>query len=205
MLAERGMWLAYLFQGLMVLNGLFAYATGQLSEAFTATLMIALSVVPYIVAARENIRFPWFVYFLISLALWFHVAGYIQGFYVDLYPYYDKLAHLVSGTTIALLGFLGVVYLDKHWEMALTPAFVAGFTVIFGLALGGVWEIYEFLVDRIFGGSLAGPMQVSLEDTMLDMIFVLVGSVMVATVALIYFRTHEVDDVTESLQELPGQ
>ncbi|MGD9936818.1 MAG: hypothetical protein AB7S61_05015 [Methanoregulaceae archaeon] len=199
------MWLAYLFQGLMVLNGVYAYVTGQLAEAFTATFMIALSVVPYVVAARENIRFPWFVYFLISFALWFHVAGYIQGFYVDLYPYYDKIAHLVSGTTIALLGFLGVIYLDKHWKMALTPLFVASFTVTFGMALGGVWEIYEFLVDLVFGGSLAGPMQNSLEDTMLDMIFVLVGSVIVAAVALVYFRTHEVDDVTESLQEIPGE
>ena len=73
------------------------------------------------------------------------------------------------------------------------------------MALGGVWEIYEFLVDLVFGGSLAGPMQNSLEDTMLDMIFVLVGSVIVAAVALVYFRTHEVDDVTESLQEIPGE
>ena len=204
MVAEKGMYLAYLFQALIALSGVYAYATGQVGEAFTAAFMFALSVVPYVVAARENIRFPWFVYFLISLALWFHAAGYAQGFYVDLYPYYDKVAHLVSGITIALLGFLGVVYLDRHWGMNLTPLFVAGFTIIFGLALGAVWEMYEFLVDMIFGGSLAGPMQNGLADTMLDMIFVLVGSLMVALVALSYFRNHRVDDLGDSLEELPG-
>jgi len=204
MVAEKGMYLAYLFQALIALSGVYAYASGQIAETFTALLMFALSVVPYVVAARENIRFPWFVYFLISLALWFHVAGYVQGFYVDLYPYYDKVAHLVSGITIALLGFLGVVYLDRHWRMRLTPLFVAGFTIIFGMALGALWEMYEFLVDMIFGGSIGGPMQNGLADTMLDMIFVLVGSVMVALVALSYFRNHRVDDVGDSLEELPG-
>ncbi len=202
MVAVNGMYLAYLFQVLIALSGIYAYVTGQIGEAFTATFMFALSIVPYAVAARESIRFPWFVYFLISLALWFHVAGYVQGFYVDLYPYYDKVAHLVSGITIALLGFLGVVYLDRHWRMRLTPLFIAGFTIIFGLALGAVWEMYEFLVDMFFWGSLAGPMQNSLADTMLDMIFVLVGSLIVAMVALSYFRSHRVDEVGDSLEEL---
>jgi hypothetical protein len=83
--------------------------------------------------------------------------------------------------------------------MGLTPLFIVGFTVIFGLALGAAWEIYEFLVDLVFGGPLAVPMQNSLEDTMLDMIFVLIGSLIVAGVAIAYFHNHRKCELEDAI------
>lgn len=199
MAASQGMYLAYFFQALIAANGIYAFFTGQYGEMFTAFFMFGLTVVPYWAAERLDIRFPWFVFFLISLALWIHTAGYIQGWYVTLYPYYDKLAHLISGVSVALIGFLGVIFLERYWGMRLTPLFVAGFTVIFGLALGALWEIYEFLVDMVFGGSLGGPMQNDLGDTMLDMIFVLVGSAAVAVVGIAYFHNHHKSELADAI------
>lgn len=199
MAASQGMYLAYLFQALIAANGVYAFYTGQFGEMFTAFFMFGLTVVPYWAAERLDIRFPWFVFFLISLALWIHTAGYIQGWYVTLYPFYDKLAHLISGISVALIGFLGVIFLERYWRMSLTPLFVAGFTVIFGLALGALWEIYEFLVDNVFGGSLVGPMQNDLGDTMLDMIFVLIGSAAVALVGIAYFRRHGKSELADAI------
>lgn len=193
------MYLAYFFQALIAVNGVYAFLTGQYSEMFTAFLVFGLTFVPYWAAHRLDIRFPWFVYFLISLALWIHIAGYVQGWYFTLYPYYDKIAHLISGISIALIGFLGVIFLDRYWRMNLTPLFVAGFTVIFGLALGAVWEMYEFLVDQFFGGTFGPPMQNDLGDTMLDMIFVLIGSVAVAMVAIAYFHGHRKSELEDGL------
>jgi ABC-type Fe3+-siderophore transport system permease subunit len=161
--------------------------------------MFIATLVPSFVAHRMNINFPWFVYFLIALALWFHTAGYIQGYYELYYPYYDKIAHLVSGITVALLGFIGVMFLDRYWDMTLTPPFIVGFTIIFGMALGAFWEIYEFLVDTFLGGSLAGLMQNSLNDTMLDMMFVLAGSIIVAIMGLFYFRKNHKDGTAKSM------
>ncbi len=199
MSVPKGIYLAYFFQALIAVNGVYALATGRYGEMFTAFFMFGLTFVPYVAADRLDIRFPWFVYFLISLALWIHIAGYVQGWYVTLYPYYDKIAHLVSGISVALIGFLGVIFLERYWRMCLTPLFVAGFTVIFGLALGAIWEIYEFLVDQIFGGSLAGPMQNDLGDTMLDMIFVLIGSVGVALVGIAYFHSHRKSELADAM------
>lgn len=198
---RKGMYLAYLFQALIAANGVYAFLAGQYGEMFTAFFMFGLTIVPYVAADRLDIRFPWFVYFLISLALWIHIAGYVQGWYVTLYPYYDKVAHLVSGVSVALIGFLGVVFLERYWRMRLTPLFVAGFTVIFGLALGALWEIYEFFVDIVFGGSLNGPMQNSLADTMLDMIFVLIGSVGVALVGIAYFHNHRKSELADAMTD----
>ncbi|MBT8508610.1 hypothetical protein AZH53_09355 [Methanomicrobiaceae archaeon CYW5] len=198
---QYGMYLAYFFQALIGLNCVYAFFTGNLVGFFSALIMFIFTLVPYVVAQRMNIHLPWFVFFLIALALWFHTAGYIQGYYELYYPYYDKVAHLVSGTAVALLGFLGVVFLDKYWKMNLTAPFIVGFTIIFGMALGGFWEIYEFLIDTFFGGSLAGPMQNGLTDTMLDMMFVLAGSILVAIMGVFYFKHHRKEEITGSLSE----
>ena len=181
---EYGMYLAYIFQALIALNVVHAFLIGQYELMFTGLLMFILTLVPYIVGQKMNVTFPWFVYLLIAMALWFHTAGYIQGYYTTFYPYYDKIAHLVSGTTVALLGFLGVIFLDKYWDMNLKTPFIIGFTIIFGMALAGFWEIYEYFIDTFFGGSMAGPMQHGLDDTMLDMIFVLSGSIIVSVLAV---------------------
>lgn len=199
MAVSKGMYLAYLFQALIAVYGIYALVTGRYEEMFTAFFMFGLTFIPYVAANRLDIRFPWFVYFLIALSLWLHIAGYVQGWYVSLYPYYDKVAHLVSGISVALIGFLGVIFLDRYWRMNLTPLFIVGFTLIFGLALGAAWEIYEFFVDLVFGGPLAMPMQNSLQDTMLDMIFVLVGSVVVAVGGIAYLHGHRVEEIEDSM------
>lgn len=197
---EYGMYLAYIFQALIALNVIHAFIIGQYELMFTGLLMFILTLVPYIVAQKMNVNFPWFVYLLIAMALWFHTAGYIQDYYTIFYPYYDKIAHLVSGTTVALLGFLGVIFLDKYWDMNLKTPFIIGFTIIFGMALAGFWEIYEFLIDTFLGGSMAGPMQHGNTDTMLDMIFVLTGSVIVSIFGAFYFRHHRKEDITGSIE-----
>jgi hypothetical protein len=166
---------------------------------FTAFLLFGLTFVPYVAADRLDIRFPWFVYFLIALSLSIHISGYVQGWYVTYYPYYDKIAHLVSAISIALIGFLGVIFLDRYWRMNLTPLFIVLFTLTFGLALGGLWEIYEFTVDQLFGGFLNGPMQNGLADTMWDMIADLLGSAAVALIGVLYFRHHRLAEIEDSM------
>jgi hypothetical protein len=191
-----GIYLAYFFQALIALNAVYAFYIGEYHAMFTAILMFALTVIPYLVAERMDIHLPWFVFVLVALSLWFHTAGYIQGYYTTFYPYYDKVAHIVTGTTVALLGFLGVIFLDKYTKMNLTPVFIIFFTIIFGVALGAFWEMYEFLIDIAFGGNLAGPMQISLEDTMLDMIFTFGGSIIVAIMGVLWFQHHRKEEIT---------
>lgn len=191
-----GMYLAFFFQALIGLNAIYAFVLGEFQAMFTAVMMFILTLVPYVVSKRMNINLPWFVFFLIALALWIHTAGYIQGYYTIFYPYYDKVAHLVSGTTVALLGFLGVIFLDKYWKMTLTTPFIIGFTIIFSVALGAFWEMYEFFIDSVFGGSLAGTMQNGLNDTMWDMIFVLGGSIIVAILGSFYLKHHRKEEIT---------
>ena len=54
-------------------------------------------------------------------------------------------------------------------------------------------------MDLVFGSPLAVPMQNSLDDTMLDMIFVLIGSLIVAAVAIAYFHNHRKSELEDAM------
>jgi hypothetical protein len=193
-----GMYLAFFFQLLIALDMIYAFSLGYYTEGFSALFMFLLTLIPYWVAKKFDVEFPWFVYFLIALSFWFHTAGFIQGYYVTYYPYYDKVAHFASGIAIALLGFLGVIFIDRFGKMNLTEPFIVGFTIIFGLAMAAVWEIYEFAVDTFLGGSFAGRMQIGNTDTMLDMVTVLAASIIVAFIAVLWFRHHDKGDIMKA-------
>ena len=63
--------------------------------------------------------------------------------------------------------------------MNLSPVFIAVFAFCFALAMGAVWEIYEFTMDSVFGTNMQKYMldngtaligQAALQDTMKDII-----------------------------------
>ena len=192
-----GMVLSYIAQVLVGFNVLLAllFKPGDFPVAFILFLM---GMVIYVVAWKTKVRFPWFVYFLISLALLIHTSGYVQERYIK-FEYWDVLAHTVSGTIVALLGFLLILYLDRTRRYALDPLFVAVFVVLFGTFCEYVWEVWEFFIDTFFGGSLAGPMQGSNTDTMTDMVFVLIASLIVAVISYYYLKRRGVEVVVNDM------
>jgi mannose/fructose/N-acetylgalactosamine-specific phosphotransferase system component IIC len=182
-----GMYLAYFTLAALGFNALLAVYLGFGFGSALAGLLIAVT--PFLFTRYTKIKFPWFVYFLICLAVLIHISGYIQGRYLNI-PNWDTLAHTVSGSIIALLGFILILFLDKIRKYNLDPQFIAGFTIMFGLTGEYLWEIYEFLVDTFLGGSLAGKMQADNTDTMVDMIFVLVPSIIVAVGCYYYLHKN---------------
>ncbi|MCF0147745.1 MAG: hypothetical protein HUJ77_05025 [Clostridium sp.] len=81
---------------------------------------------------------------------------------------YDKFLHLLSGAIIAIIGYILFIYITNdisRKEMnPLTPAI---FVILFATAAAGVWEIWEFTTDSLFGLSAQNN---SLNDTMWDII-----------------------------------
>ena len=102
---------------------------------------------------------------------------------------WDVLAHTVSGTITALIGFLVILFWDKIKNYNLDAAFIGIFIVFFGCVFEYFWEIWEFFVDTFFGGSAAGLMQANNADTMSDMIFVLIASLIVG-IGCYYYIKH---------------
>jgi hypothetical protein len=154
-----------------------------------AIVLFLMALVIYLVPWNTKIMFPWFVYFLISLAILIHTSGYIQGRYLA-FVNWDALAHTVSGMIVALLGFLLILCWDKIKQFNLDTGFIGFFIIFFGGVFEYFWEIWEFFVDTFFGGSATGLMQANNADTMTDMIFVLISSLIVEIGVYIYLKCY---------------
>jgi hypothetical protein len=198
MARSAGMYLAYITQFFLGMNVVYAVVTGAWDQVPTGLVLFLIALVPYLITWRTKITFPWFVYFLASLALLIHTSGYIQARYIT-YPNWDILAHTVSGTILSLVGFVAILFLDRMRKYNLDPLGMAAFILGFGLVGEYLWEIFEFTIDQTIGGSLAGPMQANNFDTMTDMIFVLIASVIVALAAWYYLEKNGKEKVVNEM------
>lgn len=106
--------------------------------------------------------------------------GEVRNFYY-LIPYWDTILHAFSGAMLGALGFCLVIILNdaEQLKFNLSPFFVALFAFCFALAVGAVWEIYEFTFDGLLSlnmqkFALADGTQLvgheALTDTMKDII-----------------------------------
>lgn len=69
-----------------------------------------------------------------------------------------------------------VVYVlseNRAIDMQIRAGFVAFFAFLFAVSVGTLWEIFEFLMDQLFG---SGMQSGGLNDTMWDLILDTVGA-----------------------------
>ncbi len=192
-----GMYLAYFVQAAIAFNVLLAVVFKPEDVAIGLVLfLMALAI--YLFSWKTKIVFPWFVYFLTSLAILIHTSGYIQGRYLT-FVNWDMLAHFVSGTIVALMGFLVILFMDQRRKYNLDPPFIGIFIIFFGCVFEYFWEIWEFCVDTFLGGSAAGLMQANNTDTMTDMIFVLISSLVVGLGCYYYLKHYGKKDIYHSM------
>ena len=106
--------------------------------------------------------------------------GEIFSFYY-LIPHWDLYLHAMSGAMLGALGFILVDWLnkDEHVKLSMSPIFVSVFAFSFALAVGALWEIYEFSFDTLLGLNMqkfkdeSGTLFIgaaALRDTMGDLI-----------------------------------
>lgn len=76
--------------------------------------------------------------------------GEVRSFFFTV-PYWDKILHIFSGAMLGALGFTLVSSLNRtdRKHLCISPLFVAIFSFCFAVAMGVVWEIYEFFVDSV--------------------------------------------------------
>ncbi|MEX0722635.1 MAG: hypothetical protein WD357_00485 [Gracilimonas sp.] len=121
--------------------------------------------------------------------------GEVQDFYHRLW-WWDIALHTTAGLLMGILGFLLVYVLNesKRVELNMTPGFIAFFAFTFALAIGSVWEIFEFSMDQFFGMNMQKPMlgdPSGLTDTMWDIIVNAIGAFVMSFVGYGYLRSRK--------------
>ncbi len=196
---SRRVYLAWFMQGLILLEGFYGIIIGSTSIILTAGIGFFLTCIPYLIERKIHVTLPWEVNFLIAFAVFLHVAGYSQGLYLLLYPYYDKIAHFISSITVAVLAFVSILLINRFSCTKLVRWQIFFYIVIFTMAIGAFWEIYEYLMDTFFALYLTKPLQHGLDDTMIDLISDLVGGLIVATFGTWYIEKKTLDELTRSM------
>lgn len=143
--------------------------------------------IPSIISKKWKISIPSTMYMIYIIFLYAAIfLGEVRDFYYRI-PHWDTILHTFSGAALGALGFSVVNLLNKQEKLKvnLSPFFVALFSLCFAIAMGVVWEIYEFSFDGLLGlnmqkfalengVNLVG--RAALSDTMKDLIVDSIGA-----------------------------
>lgn len=179
----------------LVLVASFLYLfRGEWASAVSTTLIFLLMFVPSILKERYRVYLPFALDFAMVTFIFLTLfLGAVAQIY-DRIPLWDKFLHFQSGLLLGVTGFVLIYILNEQkgfkQRLNLTPGFVAFFAVTFSLAIGAVWEIFEFTGDAYFSQHIASysPWQASGNDTMLDLIADGTGALIVSIIG--YFWMH---------------
>ena len=86
----------------------------------------------------------------------------------------------------------------------MTPGFIAFFAFSFAVAIGALWEIFEFAVDQTMGTSMQKPMlgdPSGLTDTMWDMIVNAIGAAIISISGWWYLKRKRTFFVREWIRK----
>jgi hypothetical protein len=128
-----------------------------------------------------------------ALVLWITTAVFLHAFGTvglpgsPLSPYrsvwwWDHLTHMFSASIVAAAGYTTVRALDNHTKaVVFPPEFVFVFVLLFTVAFGVFWEVIEFAVAQVAAMTGTGSVltQYGLRDTMMDLLFDILGGVVV--------------------------
>ena len=168
----------------------------MLAQSMLGLIVIIL---PGIIEHKIKIEIPsrmMIVFILFIYAATF--LGEVRNFYYTV-PHFDTILHTLSGGMIGALGFSIIAFLNNSDKIPVTlsPIFVACFTFCFALAVGGIWEIYEFLADGIMNTNMQkfaledGTMLIgraAVTDTMKDIIVDAIGAAVISIIGYVSLK-----------------
>ncbi len=129
--------------------------------AFAAVVFLVIAA--RIIKVSDGIFFSALVFIFLASPM-----GSILNLYRSFGPY-DKFVHFISGILLAVFGMTVIQRLMKKCITAERYPFMVPmifFACMFSSGAAGIWEIFEFVTDRLAGGG----MQRGMVDTVTDMI-----------------------------------
>ncbi len=186
-------WIVFVIVALMAIDLGVVVAEGHWLSAFLILTIALLILLVTVFSDRLAVQIP---SELQVLALLFVFAALFLG---EVRSYYDKIwwwdiaLHSTSGLLMGILGFLLVYVLNASQKIAfsMTPRFVAFFAFMFAVAVGALWEIFEFSMDSLFGARMQKAMfndPSGLTDTMWDMIVNAIGAAFISVFGWWYMK-----------------
>lgn len=174
---------------------IIAFWKDDLTGVFGCIIGIILSFIPSILHKNFNITLPWILDTLIAFALFLHIGGVVLNVYHTI-PYYDSLTHFVSAILVAFLAFVSIYILDKYWKgLHMNKYAMAFIVIIFTMAMGVIWEFFEWATDILF----QTQEQWGLQDTMKDLFIDTIAGIFIAIVGVNLIKKGRFQKITYNL------
>lgn len=133
------------------------------------------------IKVSERLQFFYFLFLVVSM-----IGGIDLELYRD-WAGFDKVVHCASGALVAVWArevlehyFGNLKSWDKLKNGKKQREFVVLFTMAFVAMIALLWECFEFGYDQLCGGNMQELLKPGVSDTMWDMIFALIGGVVVS-------------------------
>lgn len=142
----------FLLRASVILVMVAQFFNRDFQNVFLCLLTLVLFLLPSLFERRFHIDVPDTLEVIILLFIYAaEIMGEIRAYYIA-FPYWDAMLHTTNGFLCAAIGFSLVDLLnrDKHFTLALSPAFMGVLAFSFSMTIGAVWEIFEYAMDRLF-------------------------------------------------------
>lgn len=184
MFAEQT-WLAKAIWVLLALFFLDALFVRNWPLAFVSLATLLLSMAPVLVARWAQIHIP--PSFIAAIVIFIGSTlflGEVFDFY-NRFWWWDVAMHAGSAVGFGLIGFVLVFMMFQGDRYAAPHYAIAFFAFCFALAIGSIWEIFEFAMDQLFGLNMQKS---GLVDTMGDLIMNALGALIGAGSGWAYLK-----------------
>lgn len=181
---------------------LFAIAGAIVNQywglAFASKLIFLTTFLPDLFERRYKIHLPTEFEFVIVAFIYASLfLGEVHSYYTKFW-WWDVLLHTGSGIALGFTGFLILYVLYYKGAIKANPIWIAIFAFCFGVALGAVWEIFEFTMDQLFGYNMQKS---GLIDTMWDLIVDACGALLTSAIGYYYLKGKKIPLFTRFLKK----
>lgn len=119
------------------------------SNILPSVIALILFTVPGFINKKFHIMLPGTLESIIYIFIFSaQILGEIRNFY-GIIPYWDTVLHTLNGFIFAGIGFslCDILNKSKKTKLYLSPKYIAFVAVLFSVAVGTVWEIFEYSAD----------------------------------------------------------
>ncbi len=185
--------LTRLVWSLLMLFAAYSIIGWRLSLAFVSLATLALSMAPVLFARWAEIEVP--RAFIAATTLFVGgtlFLGEVFNFYYRFW-WWDIAMHGSSAIGFGLIGLILVFMMFQGDRFAAPPIALAFFAFCFALAIGAMWEVFEFSMDQAFGTTMQKS---GLLDTMGDLIVDTGGALIGAAAGYAWLKEQRLGGLT---------
>lgn len=152
------------------------------------TIVTMLSLRTYVKKVNCSINKE--LYLLVLLFIFLSMfLGKLCNFY-SIFPWWDKMLHTLSGLLLSIIALYLYKSLSPKDELEVKNILlIVIFTFCFALAMGALWEIFEFTTDFLFN---LNSQNGSLQDTMGDLIADASGALFSSIITYAYIKGYNI-------------